>query len=250
MSGVTGVTTMQSSTGEYSPLDDKLASLMRALKVKQERLEQREKTLEKQYEALNEKRADLFGDKSHSDVLTLNVGGDKISVLRRTLCSVEGSMLAARFSGRWDDSLEKDGDGNFFICQPIELFRPMINFLRARAISTPLAPPVRSPQLPSGDREDFYRMVEFYGMTAGIYPTIIELHRGDQRSVDIEGKCVDCSEWSTFTLQTQGHLRQILSYEIVLGNVERMQIGWINEKKYIENLSNEPHNGVGEEANS
>ena len=249
MSGVTGVTTMQSSTGEDS-LDDKLASLMRALEVKHERLEQREKTLEKQYEALNEKRADLFGDKSDSDVLTLNVGGDKISVLRRTLCSVEGSMLAARFSGRWDDSLEKDGDGNFFICQPIELFRPMINFLRARAISTPLAPPVRSPQLPSGDREDFYRMVEFYGMTAGIYPTIIELHRGDQRSVDIEGKCVECSEWSTFTLQTQGHLRQILSYEIVLGNVERMQIGWINEKKYIENLSNEPHNGVGEEANS
>ena len=87
-------------------------------------------------------------------------------------------------------------------------------------------------------------------MTAGIFPTIIELHRGDQRSVNIEGKWVECSEWSTFTLQTQGHPRRVISYEIVLGNVERMQIGWINEKKYIENLSNEPHNGVGEEANS
>jgi hypothetical protein len=29
-------------------------------------------------------------------------------------------MLAAKFSGRWDDSLEKDADGNFFIDQPIE----------------------------------------------------------------------------------------------------------------------------------
>ena len=29
-----------------------------------------------------------------------------------------------------------------------------------------------------------------------------------------------------------------------------MQIGWINEDKYIENLSNDPNNGVGEEANS
>jgi hypothetical protein len=44
----------------------------------------------------------------------------RIDVLCRTLTSVEGSMLAAKFSGRWDDSLEKDADGNFFIDQPIE----------------------------------------------------------------------------------------------------------------------------------
>jgi hypothetical protein len=54
------------------------------------------------------------------DVLRFNVGGARIDVLRRTLTSVEGSMLAAKFSGRWDDSLEKDADGNFFIDQPIE----------------------------------------------------------------------------------------------------------------------------------
>lgn len=29
-----------------------------------------------------------------------------------------------------------------------------------------------------------------------------------------------------------------------------MQIGWIDEDKYIENLSNDPNNGVGEEENS
>lgn len=55
---------------------------------------------------------------------------------------------------------------------------------------------------------------------------------------------------STFTLQTNGHDREIISYEVVLGSVERMQIGWINEAKYIENLTNDPNNGVGEEANS
>jgi hypothetical protein len=36
----------------------------------------------------------------------------------------EGSMLAAKFSGRWDDSLEKDAHGNFFIDEPVELFQP------------------------------------------------------------------------------------------------------------------------------
>ena len=52
-----------------------------------------------------------------SEVLHLNVGGDLTAVLRRTLTSVEGSMLASRFSGRWDNSLERDRDGNFFIDQ-------------------------------------------------------------------------------------------------------------------------------------
>lgn len=55
---------------------------------------------------------------------------------------------------------------------------------------------------------------------------------------------------STFTLQINGHDRDIISYEVVLGNVERMQIGWINEARYIENLTNDQNNGVGEEANS
>ena len=52
------------------------------------------------------------------DVLHLNIGGNLTAVLRRTLTSVEGSMLASRFSGRWDESLEKDRNGNFFIDQP------------------------------------------------------------------------------------------------------------------------------------
>mmetsp|Transcript_27375 Transcript_27375/g.49507 ORF Transcript_27375/g.49507 Transcript_27375/m.49507 type:complete len:85 (+) Transcript_27375:488-742(+) len=40
--------------------------------------------------------------------------------------------------GRWDDSsLEKDADGHFFIDQPIELFQPMVEYLRAQACMMP-----------------------------------------------------------------------------------------------------------------
>lgn len=100
------------------------------------------------------------------DVLHLNVGGHVTAVLRRTLTSVEGSMLASRFSGRWDDSIEKDRDGNFFIDQPYELFEPMINYLRAKACETALAPPVTSPEFHSEEkRRDFVRMVEYFGIS-------------------------------------------------------------------------------------
>lgn len=218
---------------DLSTLDDTLANLTLALKKKQQSLEERERELERATAALDRNRRALFGDKSDSDVLSLNVGGDKLSVLRRTLTSVEGSMLASRFSGRWDESIEKDGEGNFFIDQPIELFRPMVNYLRAKALQNPMSPPVRSPHLKDFEmRQDFYRLVEYFGMTNGIYPTFIDLHRGETGSVEI-GDFPDCSvrsrEWNTFTVQTQGHEREIISFEIVLGNVERMQIGWINE---------------------
>ena len=234
-------------------LDETLQNLTLALKKKQQHLEEREREVERALSALNRDKAELFGDKSPSDVLHLNVGGSLIGVLRRTLTLVEGSMLASRFSGRWDDSIEKDRDGNFFIDQPIELFQPMINYLRAKACETPLGPPLKSPHLKDYEmRQDFYRMVEYFGMTGGIYPCMIELYRGDLNSAEISDfpdNIVVAKEWSTFTVNIQGHKREITSFEVVLGNVERAQIGWINEAKYVENLSNDP-NGVGEEANS
>ncbi|KAL7534772.1 hypothetical protein ACHAXR_006068 [Thalassiosira sp. AJA248-18] len=235
-------------------LNETLATLTLVLKKKQQALEEREIALEKATATLNRDRSEVFGDKAGSDVLHLNIGGDRMAVLRRTLTSVEGSMLASRFSGRWDESLEKDKEGNFFIDQPVELFRPMINYLRAKACETDLAPPIKSPHLKDYEsRQDFYRLVEYFGMTPGIYPTVIELHRGEPGSAEIGSfpDCyVKCNEWSTFTCQTLGHKREITSFEVVLGNVERMQIGWINESRYVENLSNDNRNGVGEEENS
>ena len=160
--------TKEDEFADETSLDETLQSLCLVLKRKQKTLEEREQELEKAKSALERDRSELFGDKSPSDVLHINVGGNVIAVLRRTLTSVEGSMLASRFSGRWDESLEKDRDGNFFIDQPIELFKPMIDFLRAKACETPLGPPVKSPHLKDYDlRQDFYRMVEYFGMTPG-----------------------------------------------------------------------------------
>ena len=80
-------------------------------------------------------------------------------------------MLSSRFSGRWDDSLEKDADGNFFIDQPIELFLPMVNYLRAQACMTHNARPVSSPDFREEEEDgakhdNFIRMLEYYGMKA------------------------------------------------------------------------------------
>ncbi len=44
---------------------------------------------------------------SDDDIIDLNVGGQRLSTTRSTLCQVEGSFLASMFSGRWEDSLKR-----------------------------------------------------------------------------------------------------------------------------------------------
>jgi hypothetical protein len=50
-----------------------------------------------------------------SEVISLNVGGTCLAVLRSSLTSVEGSMLASMFSGRWESTLVKDKHGDVFV---------------------------------------------------------------------------------------------------------------------------------------
>ncbi|KAL7522894.1 hypothetical protein ACHAWX_007775 [Stephanocyclus meneghinianus] len=237
---------------DEASLEDTLEALPQLLKKRQKALEEREQELERKVAAFEKETGHMNAQLPNSDVLELNVGGTITTVLRRTLTSVEGSMLASRFSGRWDDTLEKDKNGNFFIDQPIHLFQPMIDYLRARNSETPLGPPVTSPDEFENEtqRRNFVRMVEYFGMTPGIYPTVMEICRGEPTTAEISGHPnlgVSSSEWATFTLGTKGHNRPITSFSVILGQVERAQIGWVRSGHFVRKLRPGDHKGVGEE---
>jgi BTB/POZ domain len=183
------------------------------------------------------------------DVLHLNVSGKAIAVLRSTLTCVEGSMLAARFSGRWDDSLEKDRDGNIFINQPADLFVVMIDFLQRMGNSIPKWGP-RFPTIAdfggSIDRfEDFAELVEHYGLSTVVLPPTIELvGQCDEDSgymprptpelmqkwagqVRIRGHYVEARENTRFKLSTSPReTREIRSFEVTLGDVSDFSVGY------------------------
>lgn len=163
-------------------------------------LESREKDLNEREENLK-RRVELFEEKypqmgRDSDVLHLNVGGStNFAVLRRTLTHFENSMLATRFSGRWDDSLEKDKDGNFFVDQDPEVFVLLLNFLRQcdqnKRHNIKIQPP--HPTFA------FCSMLEYYDLMCSVYPqewrtvwfgmdadpAIITKQRSDNNSVTI-----------------------------------------------------------------
>ena len=88
-------------------------------------------------EADFDKRVKLYESKHPSigtdaDILQLNVGGSTLSVRRSTLTQFPDTLLAATFSGRWDESMEKDRDGNIFIDQDPDNFLLLVNYLRLR----------------------------------------------------------------------------------------------------------------------
>jgi len=211
-------------------LDAALKQAADVVRKREAALDEREGELKRLKKTLDEKHPNLG---EPSDVIPLNVGGTCISVLRRTLTQIEGSMLATKFSGRWDDSLEKDKDGRFFIDQPIALFLPLIDYLRDRACETPLS---GHPDLLLEDNTStkrFNRMVEYYGMTLGVYPIgIYRLANSTTRTLVAEHPDyeIESESLATFVLMPKDnrHGRFANTFEVELGDNSVAQIGWMD----------------------
>lgn len=237
---------------DVSALSEALSKREKELDAREEKLQQDFETREKEIEAREEKirqhaeHTATFGETSSSDVLHLNVGGTKTTVLRRTLTAVAGSMLASRFSGRWDDSIEKDKDGDFFIDQDFFLFDILLNYLRNKA-NGEVNYPIKAPDLRklieekgTDGRDNFYRMVEYYGMTDDIYPT--ELYgsgSGSTLAKMLGPKKAEAKEryGTVLVLAPVGHSRSVKTFEVTLGKVEKIKIGWGLEPALTGNTS-------------
>ena len=150
-------------------VSETIENLQNLLKQRELELDEREQELKRATLAFESEHA-TYSAKA-SDVLRLNVGGTMIAVLRRNLTSVEGSLLAMQFSGRWDDGLSKDSDGNIFLDHQPDLFLLLIDYLRDKDIDVPSAPRQRSPVVQDSFQNiRFMRLLEYYNVTLGVYP--------------------------------------------------------------------------------
>lgn len=148
-------------SSKFEKLSSELFALIQEekanLDVERNRLLQEKESLHKEMEMMSKIKP------KDGDVITLNVGGKKITTRRSTLCQVEGSMLAAMFSGRWEDRLERDEKGNIFLDFNPNLFIPIVNYLRDMRIENP-EKPAKKPQIREEDRESFNALVAYLGL--------------------------------------------------------------------------------------
>ena len=175
------------SDGEDDGLGKREAELKRReeeIGSREDALKQREEELQKAEEEFSNEAAKAYGATKPDDIITLNISGTKHQVLRSTLCYVEGSLLASMFSGRWDDNLVKDDQGAFFIDQPYEHFKALLDFFRSCKSAAVSGPPASIAD--SGDvakNRRFMRMVDYYNCTPEVYPVEINVVKeGDPKT--------------------------------------------------------------------
>ena len=106
---------------------------------------------------------------SDDDIIDLNVGGQKLTTTRSTLCQVEGSLLASMFSGRWEDGLKRDKDGAIFFDFNPQYFVIILDYLRAKKNATP-ENPVPVPKVPEEQAKQCNVLVQNLGLTEEFVP--------------------------------------------------------------------------------
>ena len=93
-----------------------------------------------------------------NDIIQLNVGAQKMTTKRSTLCQVEGSLLSSMFSGRWEDRLERDKDGCVFFDFNPHYFAIILDYLRTKKIVNP-ENPISLPMVAPEQLKDFNNLV-------------------------------------------------------------------------------------------
>jgi len=105
------------------------------------RLEQERAAIESDRQQIEEDRKCLEAEKAvmmkngigQNSLVGLNFRGEKTVVMKRSvLCQIEGSMLAAMFSGRYEDNLDYDRDGNVYVGYPPSVMVPLMDWLTGR----------------------------------------------------------------------------------------------------------------------
>ena len=201
-------------------------------------VEKERANLKAEVEALNAEKQRMQAVKvSDDDIVNLNVGGQKFTTTRATLCQVEGSLLATMFNGRWEDRVKRDKDGVVFFDFNSEYFGWILDYLRAKKISSPENPAVLA-EVPKNQMKNFNTLLEYLGLSDEIVSTRpTELLQNEKFS--------ECS--SGITVQENGQVAvhgQNFAYDYVLGD-NVYQRGIVRFKLKLESFKNNHYIFVG-----
>lgn len=116
-------------------------------------------------ESFDEERRRMVAEHiAETDIIGLNMGGEKtVQVKRSLLTQFEGSFLASMFSGRWEDQIARDKNGNVFFDEPPEVLMPLVEWLRECRDATP-DHPAETPVVDVKYQKAWARMINRFGL--------------------------------------------------------------------------------------
>jgi len=130
-----------------------------------------------------------------NDLVGLNFGGERVVTVKRSLLlQFPGSMLAAMFSGRHEERLERDKDGNVFFDYSPTIMVPLIDYLRLHRDSAE-----NQPRVPVGFERPWNSMTDFFGLRAEL--GVLSTWSGIRTDVKIS----DMYGWTLFFCKPYSH---------------------------------------------
>jgi len=144
-----------------------------------QKIQEEQQNLQQQEEDLTRRRTELDNEiqamsafsnavDANNEIVSLNIGGEVMATKRSTLRLAEGSLLEAMFSGRWEQSLDRDSDGRFFLDISPAVFRVLLSFLRVARDAPPGKRP-RPPIVPTELAQEFNSMIDYLQLRKFIY---------------------------------------------------------------------------------
>jgi hypothetical protein len=151
-------TTDQTLTALQKELDKSFTSTRR----KAEELSDRHEKIIKRQKVFTEQNGGYLV--SSNDIITINIGGTILSVRREILTLIKGSRLEVLFSGRWENKLLRDEDGNVFLDVDPKSFKKIIDYLYMIKLSLSLSGD--KPQLKTSidEKETIGIYIDFFGL--------------------------------------------------------------------------------------
>jgi len=196
---------VESAMAQLQQLEENATQEKALLQQERAQIERDRQQIEQDRQSLKaEKSAMVKNDVGPDSLVGLNFRGEKTIVMKRSvLCQIEGSMLAAMFSGRYENHLDHDKDGNVYVGYPPSVMMPLMDWLTACQEVPPEAqfPTV---DIPKGQESMWDGVVKFLGLQSVLPPPSLKMFSGVQRNIklgDLEGwvlaLCKHCTELTT-----------------------------------------------------
>eukprot|EP00929_Paragymnodinium_shiwhaense_P014530 TRINITY_DN122445_c0_g1_i1.p1 TRINITY_DN122445_c0_g1~~TRINITY_DN122445_c0_g1_i1.p1 ORF type:complete len:351 (+),score=75.74 TRINITY_DN122445_c0_g1_i1:88-1140(+) len=184
------------------------------LKNERECVERAREEVKREAVALEMEREKLAEEKARmlkagigtSDLVGLNFGGQAVITVKRSLLlQCEDSFLAAMFSGRHEDSLDRDALGNVFLDYSPTVMLPLIEYLRLQRDAAP-EDTVPLPDIPECSRKAWDSMLRVFLLSDFLHPTFV--FSGIRQDVKIS----DLNGWTMFFCEPYSHFTEITDF--------------------------------------
>jgi len=203
---------IEKATAELQQQEKLISKEKAELQQERANIEHAHQQVEKARDQLESEKATMMKNGvGPNNLVGLNFRGEKTVVMKRSvLCQIENSMLAAMFSGRYEQNLDHDEDGNVYIGYPPSVMIPLMDWLTAFQDAPPDAE-APAMNIPPGQQDVWNGAVKFFGLESMFsQPFVAKMFTGVQKQLKIS----DLAGWRVALCKPANEITTVADFNL------------------------------------